>query len=171
MWITPGKNRTCKDSYEMVAGAEAGLGHGKTWLERIPMKRCKPAVPRHWLLLAAAGLWFLVGLGLCITASLWLSASSSPAGLFFGLGGIGLGCLAYRFLFSKIARRNKQRILAKPERLCFFAFQAWRSYLLIAVMISLGHLLRHSHVPRHILVVVYLAVGTALALGSSIYYD
>ena len=84
--------------------------------------------------------------------------------------GVGLGILAYRLGFSAIAQRNIRRIAQQPERVCFFAFQAWRSYLLILVMVILGITLRHSHLSRLLLAAIYLTIGTGLVLSSSLYY-
>ena len=56
------------------------------------------------------------------------------------------------------------------DKSCVFAFQAWKSYLIIAFMIGLGIFLRHSAFPRHYLAVIYLAVGLALLLSSLLYY-
>jgi hypothetical protein len=89
-------------------------------------------------------------------------------GVVLGFGG---GVAVYRYGFSRIARKNIRRISTKPENVCLFAFQAWRSYLLILVMMVLGYTLRHSHTPRLILTVIYAAVGTGLALSSTLYFE
>jgi len=130
-----------------------------------------PAVPRHWLLLFAGLLWSGVGIGLCIAACCWLSHLDWPKSGVSAATGVGLGVLAYRFGFSAIARQNIRRITQQPERVCLFAFQAWRSYLLIIVMVLLGFVLRQSHLSRLILAMVYLTVGTGLTLSSSLYYE
>jgi hypothetical protein len=57
-----------------------------------------------------------------------------------------------------------------PAKGCLFAFQAWRSYLIIGVMIGLGFVLRHSQIPKAYLAIVYFAVGGALILASFHYY-
>jgi len=133
-------------------------------------RKYTPAVARHWLLLLAGVVWSGVGITLCVVAAYWLSLSDWPkSGWSAGLG-IGLGVLVYRFGFSVIARKNIARIALKPERVCIFAFQAWRSYLLIIIMASLGFALRQSHLPRLILAMIYLIVGTGLVLSSSLYY-
>jgi len=135
------------------------------------LKKWSPAVARHWLLLIAGLLWSGVGIILCMMAGYWLSHLDWPAGGLSSAVGFGAGLVIFRFGFSKIARKNIQRILKKPDTLCLFAFQAWRSYLLIAVMVFLGHTMRHSHLPRLFLAVIYLAIGTALTLSSSLYYE
>ena len=129
-----------------------------------------PAVARHWLLLIAGLLWSGVGIALCIAACYWLSHCEWPQNMVTAVLGTGFGILVYRLGFSTIARKNIRRIAQQPERVCLFAFQAWRSYVLIVIMIMLGMVLRHSHLSRLILAMIYLIVGTGLVLSSSLYY-
>jgi hypothetical protein len=131
----------------------------------------KPGVERFWLLLVAGLLWSVVGLVLCGLASYWFSTLEWPVNGLVALAGFGVGVLAHVLLFSRIAAKNIERISRQPLRVCLFAFQAWRSYLLIVVMMALGFTLRHSHLPRLILAAIYLVIGTALTLASSLYYD
>jgi hypothetical protein len=131
----------------------------------------KPRVDRFWLLFIAGLLWSGVGLVLCGLASYWFSTLEWPGNALGALVGFGVGVFAYAFGFTRIALKNIQRIARQPARVCLFAFQAWRSYLLIAVMMGLGYTLRHAHLPRLILAGIYLAIGTALTLASSVYYD
>lgn len=133
--------------------------------------RWKPSVDRFWLLLLAGVMWSAVGLGLCFIACHWLSSLTWPENLLTALGGFVCGVLVYAMGFRRIVRHNVARILDKPERVCVFAFQAWRSYALIVVMMLLGWMLRHSRLPLLVLSAVYLAIGTGLALASAHYYD
>jgi len=80
-----------------------------------------------------------------------------------------LALAAQRFFLSRVAQRNIERIEAYADRGCLFAFQAWRSYLMIMVMMGLGFLLRHSALPREWLAVAYLAMGGGLLLASGRY--
>jgi hypothetical protein len=81
------------------------------------------------------------------------------------------GLCAYRLVFSPIAGKNIRRIAQQPDRVCLFAFQAWRSYLLILIMTLLGFVLRQSNLPRPFLAAIYLTVGTGLLLSSVLYYN
>ncbi|GKT08652.1 hypothetical protein [Desulforhabdus sp. TSK] len=135
------------------------------------LKKCTPSVSRHWLLMTAGLFWAVVGAALCVTACSWLSTMEWPTNALGVVLGFGGGVVVYRYGFSRIARKNIRRIAAKPENVCLFAFQAWRSYLLVLVMMSLGYFLRHSHTPRLILTVVYAAVGTGLTLSSTLYLE
>jgi len=120
-----------------------------------------PSVPRPWLIALAGLLWCAVGVMLWLHAVAWLRDLRGEMALPVTLG-VGLGVIAHLALFARTARRNLARLRSYPPRACLFAFQAWRGYLMIALMIALGLLLRHLPVPRHSLAVAYSAIGTAL---------
>ena len=134
------------------------------------IRKYRPAVHRYWHLLTAGLVWFAVGIGLALTACRWFSQSEWPHNLVLAAGSIGLGTAVHLYMFSGIARRNIARIEAQPEITCLFAFQGWRSYILIIVMMFLGYLLRHLPIPKAIDGVIYITMGTGLALGSSLYF-
>ena len=133
-------------------------------------KRIKPTVPKCLLIALAGLMWSTVGVMLCSMAYYWLKGVDWLTAFPFGLFGIILSLAAYRFGFSGIARKNIDRICLLPEKGCIFAFQAWKSYLIIVVMIALGIILRHSPIPKHYLAIVYTTIGGALLLSSLHYY-
>ena len=131
-----------------------------------------PAVRRAILVRSAAVVWTAVGIYLSIMAVLWFRASTGSV-LPLALLALGLGFIKGRFIFSKLARRNIERIgelSPHKDKICLFAFQAWESYAVIAAMMSLGIILRHSRLSREVLAVVYLAIGAALLYGSGPYW-
>ena len=133
-------------------------------------KRCTPAVSHYWLWLLAGMIWSGLGIGLCVAACCWFSGMDWPLSGVLALLGFALGMAVYRFGFSRIAGENVSRIAEKPEEVCLFAFQPWRSYLLILAMMILGYGLRHSNLPRPIVALIYTTIGTGLTLSSSVYY-
>jgi hypothetical protein len=130
----------------------------------------KPAVTKYWLAAAAGLLWTVVGLTLCGLAYEWLAVLPLRRSASLGVVGIILALVAYRSVFSKIAMKNIDRLRQFPDRVCFFAFQAWKSYLVIAFMVVFGFILRHSTIPKYYLSVPYTAIGGALLLSSFHYY-
>jgi hypothetical protein len=136
----------------------------------MPLSLLKPAVPKCWLFALSGILWSMVGLMMCATALGWLTPEGIVRGSGFALVGLVLAGLAARLGFDAIARRNVLRLRRLPDRGCFFAFQAWRGYLVIMVMLVLGIAMRHSPVPKSFLAVVYTAIGGALLLSSLPYY-
>ena len=107
---------------------------------------------------------------LCRVAFIWLRAV--PVHLALSLWSLGLisALLAYRFGFCKIALKNIDRLYLLPNKTCVFAFQAWKSYLIIIFMIILGITLRHSQIPRHALAIIYITIGGGLFFSSFHFY-
>lgn len=132
--------------------------------------RLKPDVPKCWLFAASGIMWSTVGLLMCATGVVWLAAEGMVRGMGFELAGLVLALVAARWGFCSIARKNIRRLRGLPDRGCFFAFQAWKSYLLIMIMIAMGITLRHSAIPKNLLAVVYTGIGGALFLASFYYY-
>jgi len=84
--------------------------------------------------------------------------------------GIVLALLAHQFCFSRMARKNIARLSLLTEKKCIFAFQRWKSYLLIGLMITVGIALRNLPIPRPYLAILYTTIGGALFLASLQYY-
>ena len=132
--------------------------------------RLKPALPQPWLLALAGLMWTAVGLMLCRYAFVWLAHPRSWANVALGLIGLAAAAVIYRLGFRKLARRNVERIRQLNDRPCLFSFLAWKSYAIVAVIISGGVLLRHSAIPKPYLAILYAAMGGGLFLSSFVYY-
>jgi hypothetical protein len=130
----------------------------------------KPGVSKIWLLTLAGVLWSLVGLMLCRLSLHWLTVSQWGSTEFLGLAGVLGAFVAYRYCFSRIAWKNLRRLCRVEEKTCLFAFQGWRSYILIGLMMSLGLVFRNSFVPKPYLATLYTTIGGALLLSSFHYY-
>jgi len=129
-----------------------------------------PVVPKKWLFALAGILWSLVGLMLCVRAEIWLRHIHLYVALLFAFFGLILSLFVYRFGFIKIVRKNIDRLCSRPDKSCIFAFQAWRSYLIILIMVTMGLVLRHSMFPKPYLAIIYLTIGGALFFSSIHYY-
>ena len=134
------------------------------------LSKFDPAVSKKWLFALAGILWSLVGLMLCLRAEIWLQHIYLPTALWFASFGLILSVIVYRFGFAKIARKNIERLCFRPDKSCIFSFQAWRSYLIIMIMVTLGLVLRHSAFPKPYLAIIYLTIGGALFFSSIHYY-
>lgn len=131
-----------------------------------------PKAKRSTLIILAGVVWSIVGLALIAVALNWMIASPAASAIPLAIG-IMAGAVIYHFGFSKLVRINLERINALgpgKERVCIFAFQAWRSYLIIPIMMALGYTLRHLPLPRTQIAPIYLAIGLGLFLSSLIYY-
>ena len=134
---------------------------------RPPLKdKWKPGVSKTALLFIAGAVWMGVGIGLDLLAWSWLKRAPTMPALLSSAIGITAALVIHHFGFLRIVDRNLGRIRPMEGRRCAFAFIPWRSYLLIAVMIFLGTLLRHSPIPKLYLAPVYIGIGTALILSS-----
>jgi hypothetical protein len=134
------------------------------------LQKFKPGVSKIWLLFLAGLLWSVVGLMLCRLAYQWLAAGQWRWAEATGLLGIVLAFVAHRFCFSRLAFKNINRLCMLEEKTCIFAFQKWKSYLLVGVMVGLGFELRHSLIPKPYLAILYITIGGALLLSSLHYY-
>lgn len=132
----------------------------------------KPAVNRRILLLLSGLMWSGVGILLNSFAFRWLQYYEGWSIVASASAGILLGLIIAFFGFRKVAAKNIRRILDMPERSCVFAFQRWQSYILIAIMMSMGIFLRNTGiVPRLYLASLYIGIGSALLISSLRYYS
>jgi hypothetical protein len=129
-------------------------------------ERWKPAVSRKVLLLLAGFLWTGTGVMLDHRAYTWLRVEKTSTACLAGTAGFFLALLIHHLGFLRLVDKNLGRILPVEGRRCLFAFMPLRSYFMIALMITLGLLLRYSAIPKVYLSVVYAAIGTALILSS-----
>ena len=131
----------------------------------------KPAVPKRSLLFVAAAVWTFAGAMLLFKGFkmldttnryLWLKLIISLAG----------GILFYQKLFSKLSLKHTIRILNLKENYpCAFSFFNFRSYLMMALMISMGITLRKTGwVAPGSLSVLYLTMSVPLLLSSIRFY-
>ena len=131
----------------------------------------KPGMRKKWLHLLAGAMWSGVGIMLTSLAIGWLRPLNWQLTLLLAGAGVFLALIIYRFGFSKLAAKNRQRIENLTEqKICIFAFQEWKSYPLIAFMIALGIALRSSSIPKPYLAIAYIGIGISLFLASLQYY-
>ena len=132
-------------------------------------EKYKPAIPRRMLPVIAGAMWWFVGIMLTVMALRWLWDYNGDV-LHFFFSGIIAALVIHHFGFLRLADRNLERISRLPARSCVFSFISWKSYFLIAIMISLGIILRHSTIPREYLSVIYMGIGLALFLSGIRYF-
>jgi hypothetical protein len=118
------------------------------------------------LILFAGIVWICVGIMLLSLACSWLSVKSVTDTYLYAGAGILLALVVHHLGFLKIVDKNLTRILQMNGVKCLFAFIPWKSYLMIAVMVIMGGLLRHSMIPKEELAILYIGIGLALILSS-----
>lgn len=136
-----------------------------------PLHNYKPGARKFWLQLLAGLMWSGVGVMLFVISLRWLKEVNLSTDVLLIIAGLLLASVIYFWGFSKLAGKNIRRIEAIPnQKPCLFAFQAWTSYPLVAVMIAMGIYLRvYSSFPHSLLAITYIGIGGGL-FGSSIHY-
>jgi hypothetical protein len=83
------------------------------------------------------------------------------------------GSLFYILMFSKISAKHTKRIMnLKIEKPCMFSFFNFKAYVMMAIMISVGILLRRSGIiPPFYLSILYTTMGIPLFLSSLRFYN
>ncbi len=130
-----------------------------------------PAAKRRTLIISAGIFWMIGAAMLLIKGNHFLteSGSSTQDLLLFSVVGITIGSIKFFMVLSKVVSKNVIRIkelAPAKEKICVFAFQSIQAYLLVFGMISFGHILRLLPIDWAILGGIYIAIGSALALGS-----
>lgn len=131
----------------------------------------EPAVDTRLLILLSGLVWGIVGVMLCHLAIGWLSQTTGDIAGYFAVSGAILSLLIHHFGFLKLADKNIERISAyDKDKVCIFAFQEWKSYMIIVVMACMGIILRHSPMPKAYLSIIYIGFGGAMGLSSVRYF-
>jgi hypothetical protein len=130
------------------------------------IKKFDPAVDQRILIALSGFTWIIVGILLSMLATQWLSSLRLTSALLLGVTGVTLALMIHHFGFLRLVDKNIERILSMNKKVCIFAFQAWKSYLIILIMIGLGMALRKSALPKPYLSVIYIGFGGAMILSS-----
>ncbi|TRZ76700.1 MAG: hypothetical protein D4R97_00415 [Bacteroidetes bacterium] len=129
--------------------------------------KIKPGVQKRTLLLIAGCAWSIAG-GILISRSLiHLIGVNHLLAMELGIG-IIFGSFFYLLLFARISKKHITRInLIEIDNPCFFSFFNFRSYLLMAIMISGGITLRLSGlVNPEIIYTFFLCMGIPLLVSA-----
>ena len=135
------------------------------------LETIKPGIPKRYLLFLAALAWTCAG-GIL----LFKGVSIIVRFRYFNWTVIAISIFAginfYLFLFSKISLKHANRIIRLKIKLpCMFSFFNFWSYLIMAVMITSGILLRRSGlISPQDLSVVYITMGIPLFLSAIRFY-
>ena len=134
------------------------------------VSKLNPAIPRRYLFVLGGIMWTSAGALLCVRAAIWLDVFPFQTELALESISLVLAALGYSFKFSRLVQKNIDRIHRLPERACVFAFTAWRGYIMIALMITIGIALRSTLIPTYYIAIPYTAMGGMLLIGSIRFY-
>ena len=131
----------------------------------------KLRVEKKYLLLTSGLIWMGIGIFLISLATRWGNEHQVDQMILYVLTGLVGGMLIRIFGFSRIVRRNVERIDSMDARVSIFAFQSSSSYLLVVIMMSMGMFIRHSSLlPLVLKIPGYYSIGVALLTSSIGYY-
>ncbi len=131
-----------------------------------------PRIPKKYLLLVAAMVWTFASSMLLYRGYLFLMVN--PHFLVIKIAGCLIGGLVFfQLLFVKISKKHVLRIQnLSVDHPCMFSFFNLKSYLMMAVMISTGIILRKTGaVSPEYLALLYLTMGVPLLLSSLRFYS
>jgi hypothetical protein len=135
------------------------------------LQKIKPSVSKHTLLLIAGIAWTTAGGILAGRGLSYLCQHSEFMGWRLA-GGLFVGLLFYILLFAKISKTHIRRIrgLNIPYP-CAFSFFNFRGYVMMAVMITGGIMLRRFDViNRSLLYNFYITMGVPLLISASRFF-
>lgn len=129
-------------------------------------------VSKRFLLLEAALVWTFAGGMLLIRGSSMLEASSGFS-WFKVASCLFCGLMFFFLVFSKISRNHVNRITTLfGDRHLFFEFFNFKSYMMMAGMITMGVFLRKTLiVPLSSLSLAYITMGIPLLFSSFRFYQ
>jgi hypothetical protein len=136
---------------------------------RNKIDKIKPAVDKSALIFLSFFVWVVVGTLLLLFAYSWLKASQANRSFLFVGAGVGAALVIHHFGFLKIVDKNLGRILPMEGKKCAFSFMTWKSYIIVAAMVTMGTWLRHSAIPKTYLSILYIGIGLSLILSSMRY--
>jgi hypothetical protein len=116
--------------------------------------------------LAAGLLWSAVGSGLLIAGTRWLLTAPWRIAAPVWVLAVAAGFAKARFVLDRPARRIVSRIEERGDSRCLGGFLSWRSWILVALMMALGRLLRESPLPIPARGAIYAVIGVALLAAS-----
>ena len=114
-------------------------------------------------LFAAPFLWTAIGTLLMVRGFGWIGAGAAR---WLVLLGLVIGTIKSRLILDKTARKSLQRILEMNDNTCIGAVYSWKTWLLVALMMTFGITMRKLTDPGLIIGTLYMAIGWALVLSS-----
>jgi len=132
--------------------------------------KLKPAANKPILMFLSGAMWFGVGVMLNSFALHWLITYGEGWAYLYAAIGFLAALIIHHFGFLKLADKNLGRISYLNDKPCVFSFMSWKSYLIVAVMVTMGITLRHSSVPKQYLSMLYIGIGLALLFSSIRYF-
>ncbi|WP_166505853.1 hypothetical protein [Romboutsia hominis] len=137
---------------------------------RLNMENLTPRCYKKNLLLIAGIVWILAG-GMVLKLGLDVFLSLRSKVIISIIVSIVIFYIFFNFIFKKLVNKHRDRIADKDkEKLCIFSFFDTKSYIIMAVMMTLGITIRESSFVKPIYwSPVYIGIGSALFLAGILF--
>lgn len=122
-----------------------------------------PKVPKRWLIAVAGLVWIIAGVNVfLIGRPLLMDHWTSP--YLPLLGATVVFCAFYQLIFSRMVKKHNKRIMSfTDDKVRILKFFDTRSYIIMAVMMTLGIVVRRSNIFKPLWVgAFYSGLGAAL---------
>jgi len=131
----------------------------------------KPVISKRYLMLIAAFVWTMAGVMLLVRGTVYVLQNSNYRAIHFLIAFL-FGTGFFWALFNKISLKHINRIRnIEIENPCIFSFFNFKSYLIMAFMITVGIMLRKSsHVNKDFLYTFYVGMGIPLLISAGRFY-
>ena len=123
----------------------------------------KPGVSKSVHLFAAPFLWTAIGSMLMIRGFGWIGPGIAR---WLVLVALVLGTAKSLLVLDKTAKKSLQRIMELGDNTCIGAVYSWKTWLLVALMMAFGIIMRRLTEPGMVIGTLYVAIGWALFLSS-----
>ncbi len=123
----------------------------------------KPGVSKSVHLFAAPFLWTAIGSMLMFRGFGWIGPGIARR---LVLVALVLGTAKSLLILDKTAKNSLQRIMELGDNTCIGAVYSWKTWLLVALMMSFGIIMRRLTEPGMVIGTLYVAIGWALFLSS-----
>lgn len=77
-----------------------------------------------------------------------------------------LGTMKSLLILDRVARKSIQRIILFKDGTCLGAIYSWKSWLMVAMMMAFGFVIRRVGHPGQVTGLFYCAIGWALCFSS-----
>lgn len=131
------------------------------WLDRY-----KPAASARTRSLLAAVMWTVVGATLMYFGVRWTLSTGHHDTWWLLLIALCAGLLKSRWVLERSATRAVHRIRERGDGRCAGGFFSAKAWCFVVAMAGLGRVLRGGLLPRSVVGLLYVAVGTALLVAS-----
>ncbi len=127
------------------------------------LSHLKPNASRSAHLFVAAFIWTIVGLSLMARGGIWLMATNQ---LWLMAPALLLGTVKSKYMLDRSAEKSIRRIIATRDGRCIGGVYSIKTWMLVAVMMAAGIVMRKSSLPREFMGFFYCSIGWGLFYSS-----